>query len=106
MNPQKVIREQVVRLTDLPNIGQAGAIDLQILGIDEPQQLIGLCPYALYERLCRQTQSRHDPCVLDVFISITRFMNGEPPQPWWYYTAERKKHIADDKECLHEANSL
>ena len=33
---------------------------------------------------------RHDPCVLDVFMSITRFMDGDPPRPWWDYTAERK----------------
>jgi hypothetical protein len=28
--------------------------------------------------------------VLDVFLSITRFMAGDAPQPWWHYTAERK----------------
>jgi hypothetical protein len=26
-----------------------------------------------------------------MLISITRFMNGEPPRPWWIYTAERKR---------------
>ncbi len=33
----------------------------------------------------------HDPCVFDVFISITHFMNGEPPMNWWDFTDERKK---------------
>lgn len=28
--------------------------------------------------------------LLDVYISITRFMDGEAPKPWWAYTAERK----------------
>ena len=92
MNPAKVVREKVTRLTDLPNIGQAGALDLNLLGITRPAQLVGMCPYQMYERLCQATRTRHDPCVLDVFISITRFMNGEPPQAWWRFTAERKQH--------------
>lgn len=91
MHPSKVIREQVTRLTDLPNIGPAMEADLLRLGITQPAQLTGLCPYELYERLCMATNTRHDPCVLDVFISVTRFMDGEPPRPWWHFTAERKR---------------
>lgn len=91
MNPLKVVRSQVVRLTDLPNIGPACAADLRRLGINEPGQLVGRDPYALYDELCVLTQIRHDPCLLDVFISITRFMAGEAPRPWWAYTAERKR---------------
>ena len=93
MNPSKVIREQVLRLTDLPNIGKAGEADLLLLGIAQPEQLIGMCPYQMYERLCAQTNTEHDPCVIDVFISITRFMGGEEPKPWWEFTAERKQRI-------------
>ena len=37
------------------------------------------------------TGVRHDPCVLDVFMSITRFMDGEAPRAWWDYTPERKR---------------
>lgn len=91
MNPSKVERSRVRRLTDLPNIGGAGADDLRLLGIREPQQLVGRCPFQMYEQLCEKTASRHDPCVLDVFISVTRFMNGEEPRPWWAYTEERKR---------------
>lgn len=91
MNPSKVVREQVTRLTDLPNIGPAMAADLQRLGITRPAQLVGVCPHELYERLCTATNTRQDPCVLDVFISVTRFMGGEAPLPWWYFTAERKQ---------------
>jgi Pathogenicity locus len=93
MNPDKVVREKVTRLTDLPNIGKASAADLVLLGITEPGQLVGLCPYQMYERLCEATRTRQDPCVVDVFISITSFMNGEPPRPWWHFTAERKKRL-------------
>jgi hypothetical protein len=90
MNPTKVVREQVKRLTDLPNIGKAMAGDLQRLGISTPQQLHGRDPYALYLALCELTGERQDPCVLDVFIAITRFVDGEDAAPWWHYTAERK----------------
>ena len=90
MNPAKVIRNQVFALTDLPNIGRAMAEDLERLGIRAPAQLTGRDPYALYDALCALTSQRHDPCVIDVFISITRFMNGDDARPWWHYTAERK----------------
>ena len=94
MNPNKVNRNRVNSLTDLPNIGKAFAEDFILLGIHNPRQLIGLCPYEMYEKLCEVTKSRHDPCVLDTFISVTRFMNGEEPRPWWAYTAERKQAIS------------
>ena len=92
MNPAKVERERVRQLTDLPNIGKAGEKDLILLDITSPQQLIGRDAYAMYEELCDKTGIRHDPCVIDVFLSITRFMDGEPPRPWWDYTDERKHH--------------
>lgn len=91
MSPSKVVRERVRRLTDLPNIGKSIAADLELLGIRNPAQLAGQSPYELYDRLCRQTRTIHDPCLLDTFISITRFMDGEPPRPWWHFTAERKR---------------
>jgi hypothetical protein len=36
--------------------------------------------YALFEELNARTGSRHDPCLPDVFIAVTRFMGGEPEQ--------------------------
>lgn len=90
MNPAKVDRDRVRRLTDLPNVGPATARDLESIGVRSPQQLAGADPLALYRQLCRRAGARQDPCVLDVFISVTRFMNGDAPRPWWAYTAERK----------------
>lgn len=90
MHPAKVDRTRLHTFTDLPNIGPAMAGDFMLLGYDTPQQLVGADPYALYEALCGRTGVRQDPCVLDVFISVTRFLDGEDPQPWWAYTAERK----------------
>jgi hypothetical protein len=87
-------RNAMRRLEDLPNIGPATAADLRRLGIAAPADLRSADPYALYETLCRVTRTRHDPCVLDTFISAVRFMQGAPARPWWKYTAGRKKRLA------------
>ena len=71
MNPIKVNRARLYRLTDLPNVGASIAEDLQRIGITHPDQLCGQSAVDLYEQLCAVDQCRHDPCLLDVFISIT-----------------------------------
>jgi hypothetical protein len=81
-------------LEDLPNVGKAIAADLRALGIRRPAQLKRRNPYALYDRLNRVTGLRHDPCLLDTFIAVVRFVDGGPPKPWWAYTAERKRTLA------------
>jgi hypothetical protein len=68
--------------------------DFVALGYSTPQQLVGVDPFELYTRLCDHTRTRQDPCVLDVFMSVTRFLAGEAPRPWWDYTAERKQRYA------------
>jgi hypothetical protein len=90
-------RASYTKLTQLPNIGPACAADLRLLGIRAPTELIGRDPYAMYESLCRLTGQRHDPCLIDVFIAAVRFMDGEPAQPWWRYTAERKARLARNR---------
>ncbi len=91
MNPAKVDRARVAQLTDLPNIGPSMAEDLRLIGIRDPAQLRDRDPRELYDALCEKTRTRQDPCVLDTFISIVRFMDGEPPRPWWTFTEERKR---------------
>jgi hypothetical protein len=93
VNPSKVVRDEVVLLTHLPNVGKSLAADLQLIGIQTPAQLKGRDPYAMHETLCEITGQRHDPCVIDVFISVTRFMNGEPAAVWWQFTDERKQTL-------------
>lgn len=90
MNPAKVRRDRLLALTDLPNIGPAMARDLRLLGFEHPGQLAGQDPQALYDRLCELSGVRQDPCVLDVLVSVTRFMDGEEAKPWWHFTPERK----------------
>lgn len=96
MNPAKVRRDRLRKLTDLPNIGPAMAKDFELLGIRTPAQLKGRDPRKLYNELCRRTKSRQDPCVLDTFISVVRFMDGGKPRPWWFYTDERKATYGHD----------
>lgn len=84
-------RRKKSALEALPNIGPATAADLHTLGIRTPEQLKGCDPWELYDRLCRITGQRHDPCLLDVFIATVRFVEGAPALPWWHYTAERKR---------------
>jgi hypothetical protein len=64
--------------------------DLRQMGLILPTDLVGKDPYEMYLSLCDLTGARQDPCVLDTFIAATRFMAGDPPHPWWHYTAERK----------------
>jgi hypothetical protein len=97
MNPDKVRRDRLNRLEELPNIGPAGARDLRRLGIATPADLVGRDPYEMHDRLSLLTGARQDPCVLDVFLSVVRFMAGEPARPWWAYTDERRRAQAARK---------
>ena len=69
--------------------------DFQRLGVVHPHDLAGADPYALYDRLSELTGQRQDPCVLDTFIAAVRYMQGAPKTPWWKYTAERKRVLAE-----------
>jgi hypothetical protein len=97
MNPQKVQREKVSELEDLPNIGKEMATDLRCIGIRTPEQLCGQDPFKMYETLCERTGVRQDPCVIDVFISIVHFMDGGEALPWWSFTAQRKRKLNTSK---------
>ena len=80
----------VRRLEDIPNVGARVAGLLRRLDITAPGGLVGRDPWQMYAELNARSGVRHDPCLLDTFIAATRFMAGEPPRPWWDYTAERK----------------
>ncbi|CAD0313186.1 hypothetical protein CFBP498_11600 [Xanthomonas hortorum pv. vitians] len=96
MHPAKVDRNHLLCLTDLPNVGPACEKDLRLIGIRVPAQLRGRDAYDMYAQLCLRTGVLHDPCVIDVFLSIVRFMEGEAPGPWWSFSAERKAKLASE----------
>jgi hypothetical protein len=86
-------RSDINQFRDIPNVGLTIEKDFFALGLGKPTELIGKDPYQLFRDLCRITQKRHDPCVLDVFISAVRYMEGGPLKKWWEFTEERKKHL-------------
>jgi hypothetical protein len=86
-------RQTISQLTDFPNIGKAMARDLRLVNIHHPKDLIGKDGYQLYDELCKVTGKKHDPCVIDVFLSAVDFMKGGEAKPWWNFTAERKEHM-------------
>lgn len=87
-------RETVTELAELPNIGPAMAEDLRLVGIRQAKDLIDKNPYQLYDSLCQKTATRHDPCVIDVFLAAVDFMEGGKAAPWWNFTKERKKYLS------------
>jgi hypothetical protein len=88
-------RPPLRHLQDIPNVGPAIDADLRMIGIDGPDDLLGRDPYALYDLLNKVTGQRHDPCVLDTFIAAIRYVDGGPRMPWWAFTAERKRTLAE-----------
>ena len=85
-------RNHIKNFQKIPNVGPAIEKDFIVLGIKEPSELVGKDPYQMYGDLCTITHTRHDPCVIDVFISAVRYMEGGPARKWWEFTEERKKH--------------
>ena len=79
------------RLQDLANVGPATLADLHALGIRTVAQLARRDAIVLYESLCKRTRTRHDPCVIDVFMAIIHQAKGGKPTPWWKFTARRKR---------------
>jgi hypothetical protein len=88
-------RTSPTRLEDVPNVGPATAGDLRLLGIERATQLAGRDPFKMHEKLCALTGQQHDPCVIDVFMACVRYMEGAPAKPWWAYTSERKRTLAN-----------
>lgn len=88
-----MVRNDVKRFEDIPNVGKATARDFLLLGIRQPQDLVGKNAYKMYDELCRYTASTHDPCMIDVFISAIRYMEGGPLKKWWEFSKERKETL-------------
>jgi hypothetical protein len=87
-------RDKITDFKQIPNVGPAIAKDFVTLGINTPQELVGKDPYKMHQDLCKLTGQQHDPCVIDVFISAVRYMEGGPARKWWEFTQERKTHLS------------
>ena len=97
-------RATILLLEELPNIGKAMARDLLLIGIEHPQKLLGRDAFELYEKLCSISEKRHDPCVIDVFMSVIHFIEGGEALPWWSFTDKRKNSFSH--ECMNKKNKI
>ena len=86
-------RNDINKFQQIPNVGKATEKDFMKLGIFHPLELVDKDPYKMYQDLCLISNQKHDPCVIDVFISAVRYMQGEPARKWWEYSQERKNRL-------------
>jgi hypothetical protein len=74
-------------LQEIPGIGPSLAGDLRRLGFRIVADLKGADPEAMYQRLCRLTRTRQDPCVLYTFRCAVYYASRTRHQPellkWW-----------------------
>lgn len=82
--------QNLIMLTDMPNIGPRVAAKLESIDIHTPDDLRGRDGEELFEQLCAQDGVRHDPCLLDTFVAAVAYADGGPALPWWHYSRERK----------------
>ncbi len=80
-------------LFQLKNVGPATFKDLQLLGIQSITELKTQNPDHLYAEIQRITQTKHDPCVWDVFAAIIHEAKTGEKLPWWHWSPIRKKRI-------------
>ena len=82
------------KFQDLVSVGPAIERDFQMMGIRSVAQLAKQNPKKMYDKLCKLTGQRQDPCVLDTFeAAVAQAMNprlsAEKCQ-WWYWSKIRK----------------
>jgi hypothetical protein len=93
----------MVRLQEIPNVGPRMAEDLLRLGVTRLEDAAGRDPDEMYHGLCALDARRHDPCVRDVFAAVVSVAEGNPPEPWWAFTPERKAREAREKSRANGA---
>jgi hypothetical protein len=76
-------------LRQLPNVGPAIARKLTRIGIEQPADLRGRDPAALFDQMCALEGRPLDPCLLDTLVAVVDYANGAPARPWWYYSRQR-----------------
>jgi hypothetical protein len=82
-------------LTELANVGRSVARYFERIGISRIRQLAGQDPVELYERMSVAYGKRLDPCLLDTVMSAVDQADGGPARPWWHYTPQRKRLVAE-----------
>ncbi len=82
------------KLRSLAGVGRAIEADFQMLGISSVGALASANADSLYEKLCKKTKTRQDPCVLDTFrCAVAQARNPQLPleqRNWWWWSRQRK----------------
>jgi Pathogenicity locus len=85
------------RLKDLRGIGTKMLGDFDKLGIRSVNELKSRDAQKLYDRICKLTGTRQDPCVLDTYrCAIEQARHPDLPieqRNWWYWSRVRKQSI-------------
>jgi hypothetical protein len=85
------------KLSGLRSIGPAAIKDFKLLGIDCVEALKDKDSMNLYQQLCNITNTRHDPCVIDVFRAAIEQAKDPQLEPrkkdWWYWSKIRKQSL-------------
>lgn len=80
-------------LQSIPGIGPSLAQDLRDLGYRAVADLRGADPEVMYDRLCRLTGLRQDPCVLYAFRCAAYYATRTRHRPellqWWHWKDRR-----------------
>ncbi|HEX2969877.1 MAG TPA: helix-hairpin-helix domain-containing protein [Bacteroidales bacterium] len=83
-------------LLSVPGIGKNIAQDLHVLGIHHVHDLAGHDPEILYKDLCREYNSKIDPCVLYTFRCAVYYAENDNHDPellkWWNW-----KNLSDNE---------
>lgn len=82
------------KFQDLVSVGPAIERDFQMMGICNVTQLAKQSPKKMYDKLCKLTGQRQDPCVLDTFeAAVAQAVDPRLPAEqcqWWYWSKIRK----------------
>jgi Pathogenicity locus len=94
MTSTKLRKANERKFQDLVSVGPAIERDFQMMGIRSVAQLAKQNPKKMYDKLCKLTGQRQDPCVLDTFqAAVAQAANprlsAEKCQ-WWYWSKIRK----------------
>ena len=96
--PQKIGShqdEEKRRLRDLAGVGPAIERDIRALNVHSVLELAACDGDELYRRLCDQTGTRQDPCVLDTLrCAVAQARDPRLPleqRNWWWWSQKRKQ---------------
>ena len=83
----------LLRLTKLPNVGKAIALDLVSIGVNSPNDFRGREPMDMFNALKVPMGKRYDPCVYYTLLSVKHFLDTGERLPWWSFTARGKADL-------------